>query len=197
MRVVRDHDAPKPEAANRSRGEAPGSTPGRGALVGHLARVLPPLALAGFYLLAIDRFDGYQLTSDACMIFERVQNFVIGHHWPLAGNPVYQSWRLGPLSDFLTAAPLFLTRRIIDSYHFLWLLFLASIPLFYTTIWRRFHHGAAAFLAACWFALPFMFPANLMVTPWNTSYLPLFLALYSWLLYAQPRGPNCHLFSIC
>lgn len=153
----------------------------------HTLKVLASLFFPILTLVLINRLDRLQYSPDAQWIIERAYQLVFKGQWPLAGNPFFGNLQLGPLADLLTALALFLTRDIMGVYYFPWLLYLAAILFFYWAIWLHFRNTDAALMASFLFGLGFVFNDNLMTALWNTSYLPLFLAGYFFLLLGDPR----------
>ena len=124
---------------------------------------------------------------DTCHIFRRAQELAYDGTFPLAGNPVIGNFRLGPLADLLTAVPIWITARMEAAYVFLAFLYLTSIPIFYLAVRGWLNNDIRVFAATTWFSFFPIYIAHL-ITPWNTSYLNVFLAIYALILLRYPRG---------
>jgi len=153
----------------------------------HALFLLYPLCLAAIYLICLRHFDRLAILGDSMYIFHAAERLIVEKTVPVTGNGFYGKLHLGPLAEFLTALPLLFSRHFIMSYYFLWFLYLASAPVFYLAMWRHFARRSAAFAATLWFVYCGMTGDNMMQTPWNTSYLPLFLALYALVLLSRPE----------
>ncbi len=128
-----------------------------------------------------------KLQNDSFNLFWGAEQLVVDHTFPLTGNPVFHAFRLGPLAYLLTALPQVARHGFVSSYSFLWLLYVLSPLPIYAAVWRLFRSATAAFAAALWFGVCGSAQEELMGLMLNTSYLPLFLAFYTWLFLRQPQ----------
>ena len=125
--------------------------------------------------------------NDTCNIFERAQRLLLDGRWPLAGN--VSGISIGPLGDLLTALPILLTGKMESAYDFVCLLYLISIPVFFAAVKPFIKDPYGRCGATLWFA-SFPLIGTILITPWNTSYLPIFLALYTWTLGRFELNPH-------
>jgi len=135
-----------------------------------------------FVLLWADAEIGFHtkdfrlFTADTAQMLAPTLDLVDEGVWPLVGNPVFGRFRLGPLTDYLAALPLVLTRNPEWHYYFLSLLTALAVFLFYRALRRLDERPLVRWIGAACFATGLhaqLAPQTLS----NKSYLPLFLAL--------------------
>jgi len=141
------------------------------------------LFFAGFWLLNqanLHWSEQYFYSQDAGRILDQSLALADTGRLITAGNPFFGEYRLGPLANYLAAAPLLLTRDIRAQYWFISLLIFLAVPLFFLTLKSLMPEGWSKWLGTMVFA--FAWPLLRAPYPVNKDYLPLFLVLYFFLL---------------
>ncbi len=128
-------------------------------------------------------------SQDVGQLQWRALRMTDGHELSWEGNPVKGSLHLGPLANVLAAVPLLFSRDIFFAFHFLTFLMALSWVLFFLACRRALGPGPGAWIAGLAYAfLYFQLQTPLRVV--NSTYVPIFLPVYFYILVAFAQKPR-------